>query len=46
MKYFLVILRNYKTKTDISEDWEGKVYDITGFDGQQVVAVLSLIVNN
>ena len=39
-------LQNEDRPSNMSEDWEGKVYDITGFDGQQVVAVLSLIVNN
>ena len=39
-------LQNEDRPSSMSEDWKGKVYDITGFDGQQVVAVLSLIVNN
>ena len=39
-------LQNEDRPSNMSEDWEGNVYDITGFDGQQVVAVLSLIVNN
>ena len=39
-------LQNEDLPSRMPEDCEGKVYDITGFDGQQVVAVLSLIVNN
>ena len=32
--------------SSMPQDWTGKVYDITGFYGQKVVALLSLIVND